>query len=58
MTGSVIKPMSAVNISRTATLLSSKYLSTRYLSMWVEAAHRIGPENAKTSQDISTRLPR
>jgi hypothetical protein len=22
------------------------------LSMWVEAAHRIGPENAKTSQDM------
>src|SRR5215469_10621376 len=52
MTGSARKPMSAVKMSRTAALLSLKYFSTRYLSMWVEIAHRTGPEKAKTSQDI------
>src|ERR1700730_8417709 len=56
MNGSASRPIRAVNMSRTATLLHLKYFSTRYLSKCVEIAQRIGPENAKTSQDISVRL--
>src|ERR1700680_3497385 len=56
MNGSARRPIRAVKMSRTATLLLWKYLSTRYLSKCVEMALRIGPENAKTSQDISVRL--
>src|ERR1700736_1467365 len=56
MNGSASRPIRAVKMSRTATLLHLKYFSTRYLSKWVEMAQRIGPENAKTSQDISVRV--
>jgi hypothetical protein len=45
-----------VNMSRTATSLFLKYLSTKYLSMCVEIAQRIGPEKAKASQDIDVGL--
>ena len=59
MNGSITRPMKAVNTSSTATLLSLKKRSTRYLSRWTEIAHSTGPENAKKSQDIglSTMFP-
>ncbi len=40
-------PISAVKISSAPTSLSLKNRSTRYLSMWVEMAHRTGPQNAQ-----------
>src|ERR1700677_2448363 len=54
ITGSVKTPKNAVKTSSTVTSDCLKYFSTRYLSKWVEIAHRTGPENAKTSQDIDT----
>src|SRR6478736_2450777 len=53
MNGRVSTPIKAVNSSSTAVSLCLKYCSTRYLSKCVEIAHSTGPENAKTSQDIS-----
>ena len=53
MNGSATSPITAVNTSSTATLLSLKYLSTRYLSKCVEIAHSTGPEKAKTIHDIA-----
>jgi hypothetical protein len=53
MSGSVSTPIKAVNSSSTAVSLCLKYCSTKYLSKCVEIAHSTGPENAKTSQDIS-----
>src|SRR6185369_6640500 len=50
ITGINKSPISAVNTTRTATSVSLKKRSTRYLSKCVEMAHKIGPENAKTSQ--------
>src|ERR1700742_3424856 len=52
MTGKLKSPISAVKISSAATPLSLKKRSTRYLSIWVEAAHRTGPLKAKRSHDI------
>ena len=49
MNGSANSPMSAVNTINTAVSLCLKYFSTRYLSICVETAHSIGPENAKSS---------
>src|SRR5215469_13940831 len=51
MNGSSSVPIKAVNNSITATLLSLKNRSTRYLSKWTEIAHSTGPEKAKTTQD-------
>ncbi len=44
--------MNAVNSKSTATLVSLKKRSTRYLSKCTEMAHSTGPENAKKSQVI------
>src|SRR5579862_530154 len=52
MNGSITSPAKAVKMSNTATLLSLKNRSTRYLSKCTEMAHSTGPENAKKSQDI------
>src|SRR5690349_24931731 len=53
MTGSAITPNRAVNTIKTAVSLSRKYLSTRNLSMWVETAHKIGPEKAYRSHILT-----
>src|SRR5215472_5372887 len=53
MTGSASTPTIAVKTINTAVSLSWKYLSTRYLSMWVEIAHDNGPRIAKSSQRMS-----
>src|SRR5215510_13926404 len=50
ITGINTSPISAVKTTRTATSVSLKKRSTRYLSKCVEMAHKTGPENAKTSQ--------
>src|SRR5690349_4076173 len=50
ITGISKSPISAVKTTSTATSVSLKKRSTRYLSKCVEMAHKIGPENAKTSQ--------
>ena len=55
MNGSSSTPTKAVKRSSTATSLSLKKRSTRYLSRCTETAHSTGPENAKTTQD--TRPP-
>src|SRR5579884_2942887 len=47
------RPIDAVNTSSTATSLSLKKRSTRYLSRCTEIAQNTGPANAKTSQDIA-----
>src|SRR5215475_5515944 len=49
-------PISAVKTTRTATSVSLKKRSTRYLSKWVEMAHKTGPENAKKSQLMKSHL--
>src|ERR1700744_717498 len=49
ITGSASTPRKAVNTIRTVVSLSWKYLSTRNLSMWVETAHKSGPEKAKSN---------
>src|SRR3954468_19767457 len=49
MTGRAKTPRKAVNTISTAVSLCRKYLSTRYLSIWVETAHKSGPEKAKSS---------
>src|SRR4051812_23420434 len=49
MAGSAITPSRAVNTISTAVSLCRKYLSTRNLSIWVETAHRTGPEKAKSN---------
>src|ERR1700722_5119987 len=51
MNGSSTTPTSAVNSNSTATLLSLKKRSTRYLSKWTEMAQSTGPENANTTHD-------
>src|ERR1700733_4216116 len=56
MNGNNTTPTKAVNKSITATLLSLKKRSTRYLSRWTEMAQSTGPEKAKTTQD--TQPPR
>ena len=53
MNGSITTPIKAVNNRSTATLLSLKKRSTRYLSKWTEIAHSTGPEKAKNSQDMA-----
>src|SRR5437879_9270839 len=50
ITGISKSPISAVKTTSTATSVSLKKRSTRYLSRCVEMAHKTGPENAKTSQ--------
>src|SRR5882724_8302819 len=50
ITGINKSPISAVKTTSTATSVSLKKRSTRYLSRCVEMAHKTGPENAKTSQ--------
>src|SRR5258707_7262649 len=50
ITGINKRPISAVKTTSTATSVSLKKRSTRYLSRCVEMAHKTGPENAKTSQ--------
>src|SRR5215467_14541636 len=50
ITGISKSPISAVKTTRTATSVSLKKRSTRYLSKCVEIAHKTGPESAKTSQ--------
>src|ERR1700677_4847057 len=57
MNGSSNKPTKAVNKSNTATLLSLKKRSTRYLSRCTEMAHKTGPEKAKTIQDTWCTCP-
>src|ERR1700683_2232573 len=57
MKGSISRPTKAVKTSNTATLLSLKKRSTRYLSKCTEMAQRTGPEKAKKSQDILFTLP-
>src|SRR6202167_1540689 len=52
MKGSISRPTKAVKTSNTATLLSLKNRSTRYLSKCTEMAQSTGPENAKKTQDI------
>src|SRR5690242_11873508 len=52
MNGKNSRPTDAVNTSSTATSLSLKKRSTRYLSRCTEMAHSTGPANAKTSQDM------
>jgi hypothetical protein len=49
--GNSSTPTKAVNKSITATSLSLKKRSTRYLSRWTEIAQSTGPEKAKTTQD-------
>src|ERR1700750_2699560 len=56
MTGRAMTPSRAVKTISTAVSLCRKYLSTRYLSMWVEMAQRIGPEKAK-GRDMNYDLP-
>src|SRR5262245_33028696 len=56
ITGISKSPISAVKTTSTATSVSLKKRSTRYLSKCVEMAHKIGPENAKTSQLIKSCL--
>src|ERR1700728_3212325 len=57
MNGSIKTPIKAVKTSNTATLLSLKNRSTRYLSRCTEMGQSTGPENAKTSQDILLQRP-
>src|ERR1700689_3026303 len=52
MNGSITRPTKAMKSTSTATLLSLKNRSTRYLSRCTEIAQSTGPENAKKSQDI------
>src|SRR5215472_7254471 len=52
MNGNSTTPIDAVNTSSTATLLSLKKRSTRYLSRCTEIAQSTGPDSAKGSQDI------
>src|SRR3954469_10155078 len=52
ITGRAKSPRKAVKTISTAVSLCRKYLSTRYLSMWVESAHISGPEKAKSSHMI------
>src|SRR6478609_2074216 len=49
ITGRAKMPRNAVKTISTAVSLCRKYFSTRYLSMWVDRAHRIGPERAYSS---------
>src|SRR5215470_49717 len=56
ITGINKSPISAVKTTSTATSVSLKKRSTRYLSRCVEMAHKIGPENAKTSQLMKSYL--
>jgi len=49
MKGSITTPISEVKTKSTATDECRKYFSTRYLSMWVEMAHKTGPEKANRS---------
>src|SRR5579872_6476131 len=49
MTGSTATPRRAVNTISTVVSLWRKYLSTRNLSMWVDTAHKSGPEKAKSN---------
>src|SRR5579883_674849 len=57
MTGSARTPKKAVKTISTAVSLCRKYLSTRYLSIWVDMAQRTGPEKAKTSHIRKTLAP-
>src|SRR5258706_12210706 len=52
MTGSANTATTAVKTIKTAVSLSWKYLSTRYLSMWVEMAQESGPRMANSNQCI------
>src|SRR5438270_10241593 len=52
MTGSATTATTAVKTIKTAVSLSWKYLSTRYLSMWVEMAQESGPRMANNNQSI------
>src|SRR5258706_11427364 len=58
MTGSANTPTTAVKTIKTAVSLSWKYLSTRYLSMWVEMAQESGPRMANSNQCIIRMLHR
>ena len=58
ITGISKSPISAVKTTSTATSVSLKKRSTRYLSRCVEMAHKTGPENAKTSQLMRSCLRR
>src|SRR5258708_25364886 len=52
MTGSANTATTAVKTIKTAVSLSWKYLSTRYLSMWVEMAQESGPRMANSNHCI------
>src|SRR3954464_2349518 len=54
ITGRARSPRKAVKTISTAVSLCRKYLSTRYLSMWVESAHISGPEKANNSHIFVT----
>src|SRR6266550_8567457 len=58
MRGSANTATTAVKTIKTAVSLSWKYLSTRYLSMWVEIAHESGPRMANNNQSIVGMLHR
>src|SRR5882672_4790512 len=58
MRGSANTPMTAVKTIKTAVSLSWKYLSTRYLSIWVEIAQDSGPRIANRNQRIVRMLHR
>src|SRR5882672_8610907 len=52
MTGSANTATTAVKTIKTAVSLSWKYLSTRYLSMWVEIAQESGPRMSNSNHCI------
>src|SRR5712671_4502431 len=52
MMGSANTATTAVKTIKTAVSLSWKYLSTRYLSMWVEMAQESGPRMANSNHCI------
>src|ERR1700733_548023 len=56
ITGSANTPTSAVKTIKTAVSLSWKYLSTRYLSIWVEMAQDSGPRTANSNHSIARML--
>src|SRR6266700_7074806 len=55
-TGNANTATTAVKTIKTAVSLSWKYLSTRYLSMWVEMAQESGPRMANSNQRIARML--